>query len=78
MVGRQESEADVILNRNPKKKSDSTHRKVYYLPIKFQSTTLINKGPCSLTEHPSVESYRKSTEKTRADGDYQKKWDNCL
>jgi hypothetical protein len=36
----------------------------------FQPTTLIKKGPCSLSEHPSVESHRKSTEKTRADGDY--------
>ncbi|MGB7663556.1 MAG: hypothetical protein WBL67_12550, partial [Nitrososphaeraceae archaeon] len=35
----------------------------------FQSTTLIKKGPCSLSENPSVESHRKSTEKTRADGD---------
>lgn len=36
----------------------------------FQSTTLIKKGPCSLSENPSVESHRKSTEKTRADGDH--------
>ena len=74
MVGRQKSEADVILNRNPKKKSGRTHGKsVLLAKKKFQFTTLIKKGPCSLSEHPSVESYRKSTEKTRADGDYQKK-----
>jgi|GEM_PF-3718618 hypothetical protein len=38
--------------------------------IEVQSTTLIKKALCSLSENPSVEFYRKSTEKKRADGDY--------
>jgi hypothetical protein len=49
-----------------------------YFKKEFKTTTLIKKGPCSLTENPSVESYRKSTETKRADGDNQKKWYNSL
>jgi hypothetical protein len=56
---------------HPKENGNSPAKKECTILLnEFQSTTLIKKGPCSLSENPSVESYRKSTEKTRADGDY--------
>jgi len=45
-------------------------KKCVIVLTEVQPTTLIKKCPCSLSENPSVEFYRKSIEKKRADGDY--------